>query len=131
MRVRASQKYQRYRRYRLFVEFQSASMMKLDVDDPVTFEVSMGNYGNMLDDTLPPTSSCTLPAHPESDGQYYFYMPWPDESKPCTMLESQWEYLPHRIELLNRLLRVQISLVCSHSHADHLHPSNDPAPVYT
>ncbi len=84
----------------------------LSGEDPIEFEVSMGNFGNSLDDTLPP-SSCTTPSiYPLFDGNYYHYAPWA-ECKPCTLLESQWEDVTFRLEALNLLLRIKDKLVCA------------------
>ena len=70
----------------------------------------VGNYGNMLDDTLPPTSSSTPPIFPFFDGQCYYSVPWA-ESKPCVLLESHWEDVTFRLEALNMLLRIRDRLV--------------------
>lgn len=88
--------------------FLSASQLRSE--EAVTFEVSMGNYGNVLDDTLPASSSSPPSVCPQYDGVKYHFAPWAD-SKPCVLLESHWEDIEYRLHALNMLLRVIDRLV--------------------
>lgn len=68
----------RRRKYKLYAAFFSATMVFPD-DQPVEFEVSIGNYGNKLDDNSPAQSSTTPPSNPIYDGTQYYYLPWLDK----------------------------------------------------
>ena len=107
--MRGVQKYKRRRKYRLYMAFVSASQLR---EEEVLFEVSMGNYGNVLDDTLPASGSTPPSVCPQYDGQRYHFAPWA-ESKPCVLLESHWEDIEYRLGALNMLLRVLDRLVCT------------------
>lgn len=71
-----------------------------------------GNYGNSLDDSVPPSTSSTPPTRPQYDGEHYYFIPW-GSSKPCLMFESQWEDVTFRLEALNFMLRIRDRLVIS------------------
>ncbi|XP_064383023.1 myoferlin-like isoform X2 [Halichondria panicea] len=92
----------RRRKYKLFGAFFSASMVD-PKDAPVEFEVSIGNYGNKLDENSPAQSSTTPPSNPIYDGNAYYYLPWLDQ-KPCVVVDSQWEDCSFRIDTLNIIL---------------------------
>lgn len=100
----------RRRRYKLFAAFFSATMVH-PVDAAMEFEVSIGNYGNKLDENVPAQSSTTPPTNPVSDGNQYYFLPWMDQ-KPCVVVDSQWEDCSYRIESLNILLFTAEQLVC-------------------
>ena len=68
----------RRRKYKLFGSFFSATMVYPD-ENPVEFEVSIGNYGNKLDENSPAQSSTTPPSNPIYDGTHYHYLPWLDK----------------------------------------------------
>ncbi|KAJ7336518.1 hypothetical protein OS493_011728 [Desmophyllum pertusum] len=89
-------------KYKLFACFYEASMV-FDVDGPVEFEVSIGNYGNMMDESMAPSN--TPPSNAVYDGSNYYYLPWSSE-KPCVCVESYWENIAFRLEPLNALLRI-------------------------
>ena len=84
--------------------------MVTSVDAPVEFEVSIGNYGNKLDNNLPPCVSTTQPTNAVFDGSNYYFLPWGD-SKPCLAVDSQWEDVTFRLESLNMLLAIADRLV--------------------
>ena len=44
------------------------------------------------------------------DGSHYYYLPW-GQTKPCVMLNSQWEDVMFRIESLNLICRTIDRLV--------------------
>jgi len=84
--------------------------MVSEIDAPVEFEVSIGNYGNKLDDQLPPSVSTTQPTNAVFDGCYYYFLPW-DDSKPCVTVDCQWEDVTFRLEAVNLLLTFVDKLV--------------------
>lgn len=89
-------------KYKLFACFYEATMV-FDVDGPVEFEVSIGNYGNMMDESMAPSN--TPPCNAVYDGSNYYYLPWSSE-KPCVCVESYWENIAFRLEPLNALIRI-------------------------
>nr|XP_058962380.1 myoferlin-like [Pocillopora verrucosa] len=89
-------------KYKLFACFYEASMV-FDVDGPIEFEISIGNYGNMMDESVAPSN--TPPCNAVYDGSNYYYLPWSSE-KPCVCVESYWENISFRLEPLNALLRI-------------------------
>ena len=75
-----------------------------------------GNYGNKLDETVPPCSSTTQPTNAVFDGCFYYFLPWGD-NKPVVVVDSHWEDVTFRLEALNlishiidRLVRISILL---------------------
>ena len=70
--------------YRLYCAFYSATMV-YPYDQPVEFEVSIGNYGNKLDKNSPVQVSTTPPCNPVYDGKQYYYLPWMDK-KPVVQV---------------------------------------------
>lgn len=80
------------------------------IDTPIEFEVSIGNYGNKLDENTLAQSSTTPPSNPLYDGKYYHYLPW-FEQKPCIVVNSQWEDCTYRIVSMNILHNLAIKLV--------------------
>ncbi|KAK2145131.1 hypothetical protein LSH36_700g01069 [Paralvinella palmiformis] len=98
------QKFMRRRKYKLHAAFLNATMVTA-VDAPVEFEVSIGNYGNKLDESVPPCSSTTQPTNAVFDGAYYYFLPWAD-TKPCVVVDSHWEDISFRLENLNHLLHI-------------------------
>ena len=103
------QPFVRRRRYTLFASFMEATMLCED-DDPVEFEISIGNYGNKLDESVPPQPSTTQPTNPVYDGESYYFLPWQDK-KPCLSVNCQWEDISFRLEALNMLLKIADTLV--------------------
>ncbi|XP_065071964.1 myoferlin-like isoform X2 [Rhopilema esculentum] len=98
------QTYLRRRKFKLYASFISATMLP-EMDGPVEFEVSIGNYGNKLDTSVPPMSSSTPPTNAVFDGANYYYLPWND-SKPCCVVDSHWEDIHFRLDPLNQLYKV-------------------------
>ncbi|XP_073239418.1 myoferlin-like [Porites lutea] len=98
------QRYLRRRKYKLFACFLEASMVAC-TDGHVTFEISIGNYGNQLDLSVPPSSSSTSPTNAIFDGSYYYFLPWND-IKPCCCVDSHWEDVAFRLGPRNILARM-------------------------
>ena len=103
------QPFLRRRKYKLYGAFFSATMIH-PIDSPIEFEISIGNYGNKLDNNTPAQSSTTSPSNPLYDGKTYHYLPW-FEQKPCVVVDSQWEDCSYRIISMNILLNVAEKLV--------------------
>lgn len=95
------QKFMRRRKYKLHATFLNATMVSA-IDAPVEFEISIGNYGNKLDDNVPPCSSTTQPTNAVFDGCHYSFLPW-GATKPCVVVDSHWEDISFRLEALNLL----------------------------
>ncbi|KAL4231637.1 hypothetical protein ACF0H5_009217 [Mactra antiquata] len=93
------QKFMRKRRYKIHAAFFNATMVSA-IDAPVEFEVSMGNYGNKLDDYIAPSASSTQPTNAVFDGSHYYFLPW-GGTKPCVVVDAQWEDISWRLETLN------------------------------
>ncbi|XP_063963831.1 myoferlin-like isoform X7 [Lytechinus pictus] len=91
------------RKYRLYCAVLDATMVS-ESDDPVEFEVSIGNYGNKLDDTVAPQPSTTQPTNAVYDGCRYYFLPW-SENKPLLIVNSDWEDISFRLDTLNMILR--------------------------
>ncbi|CAH8578664.1 unnamed protein product [Schistosoma haematobium] len=114
-KVARIQKSLRRRKYQLYVAFLSATMIEEKSDGPIEFEISIGNHGNKLDESVTPCASTTPPTNPVSDGLHYYYLPWADD-KPCTMVDSQWEDISFRLGAVNLLLRIADHLERGISH---------------
>ncbi|CAG2195234.1 MYOF [Mytilus edulis] len=90
------QKFMRRRKFKLHAAFLNATMVSA-IDAPVEFELSIGNYGNKLDDNVPPCSSTTQPTNAVFDGCHYYYLPW-GGTKPCVVVDCSWEDIRGNIE---------------------------------
>ena len=80
------------------------------VDGPVEFEVSIGNYGNKLDESLVAGVSTTQPTNAVFDGCHYYYLPW-SNNKPCLSIDCHWEDVLFRLERMNLLQCIADRLV--------------------
>lgn len=98
-------------------------------EEPIEFEVSMGNYGNKFDNETQASSATTEPIHATFGGTkifvqlentaiislsllgtYYYYVPW-GAKKPVVCVTSQWEDIGFRYHGLNVLLRIISNIV--------------------
>nr|CDS32028.1 myoferlin [Hymenolepis microstoma] len=98
-------KFMRRRKYVLHAAFFQANMISID-DAPIEFEVSIGNYGNNLDESVPPCPSTTPPTNAVFDGCYYNFLPW-GNIKPCTVVECQWEDISYRLFAINMINHIK------------------------
>ena len=103
------QPFMRRSKFRLLASFLEATMLSVH-DSPIEFEVSIGNYGNKLDNSFNPSSSTTPPTNPVFDGEKYYFLPW-SGTKPCIRLDSHWEDITFRLGVLNKLLKACHRLV--------------------
>nr|KAG5693813.1 hypothetical protein BaRGS_004421 [Batillaria attramentaria] len=98
------QKFMRRRKYRVHAAFLQATMISA-IDAPVEFEVSIGNYGNKLDENVPPCASTTQPTNAVFDGCNYYFLPW-GGTKPCVVVDCSFEDVSFRLEALNVLTKI-------------------------
>uniref|UniRef100_A0A665W7Z6 Myoferlin n=1 Tax=Echeneis naucrates TaxID=173247 RepID=A0A665W7Z6_ECHNA len=110
------EKYQRRRKFCLCAVFHSASMIQ-EPGEPIQFEVSIGNYGNKLDNTCKPLASTTQYSCAVFDGNHYYYLPWAN-TKPVVVVTSFWEDISHRLMFVfatmtayNQLVEVWLKLL--------------------
>lgn len=113
--------------YRLFAIFKAATLARGPADQCVQFELSAGNFGNMLDDAAPVCSSATHPAYtralrdctPSDDrcdgaaSDYSFVLWSVSARKPCVLLDSYWEDVLYRAEATNAMAYIVDLLVRS------------------
>ncbi|EDV22852.1 uncharacterized protein TRIADDRAFT_28445, partial [Trichoplax adhaerens] len=96
--------FMRTRKYCLHATFMEATMITV-ADAPIEFEISIGNYGNKLDDTVAAASSTTQPTNAVYDGNHFYFLPWFD-NKPCVAVNADWEDISYRIDNYNCLCRI-------------------------
>lgn len=94
------------KKYKLHAAFFDAIMVH-EIEKPIEFEVSIGNYGNKLDENLPPSSSTTPPSNAIFDGCYYYFLPW-GNVKPCMQVVSYWEDISYRLETVNKIKKLKM-----------------------
>lgn len=102
-------------RFKLFSTFYEATMLSDVLESPIEFEVSIGNYGNALDENaMMGMASTTQSCNPVFDGCSYNFLPW-TEQKPCIQILSYWEDISFRYESMNQIRKLKtyvVSLIC-------------------
>ncbi|XP_012582790.1 PREDICTED: LOW QUALITY PROTEIN: fer-1-like protein 5 [Condylura cristata] len=88
-------------KYGLCVIFLSCTMMP-NFKDLIQFEVSIGHYGNKMDQNYKPLVSTTQYSPVIYDGNFYHYVPWYN-TKPVVAVTSFWEDVNFRMNCLNLL----------------------------
>ena len=99
----------RRKKFKLHAVFYEATMIS-EIDKPIQFEISIGNYGNKLDPNIPPSSSTTPACNPIFDGCSYYFIPWVD-IKPCMQITSFWEDISYRLGAINKLIKLKNFIV--------------------
>ena len=90
----------------LFYVYVTLVLMIVFISQSFIYQLGfLGNYGNSLDQSLPNASSTTPHVYPVFDGSHYHHIPWTD-TKPCVVVNSQWEDNSYRIAFLNILLTI-------------------------
>ena len=84
--------------------------MIAEIDKPIEFELSIGNYGNKLDENVLPSSSTTPQSNPVFDGCAYYFLSWGD-IKPCMQITSYWEDISFRLEAINQIKNLKQFIV--------------------
>ena len=92
-------------KYKLHAAFFDATMLS-EIEKPIEFELSIGNYGNKLEENLLPSSSTTPECNPVFDGCAYYFLPWGD-IKPCMQITSYWEDISYRLEAINHIKKIR------------------------
>lgn len=94
------------KKFKLHAAFHDATMLSV-IDKPVQFEVSIGNYGNILDPgSASSSSSATKACSPVFDGCSYYFLPWMS-SKPSIGVQSYWEDIDFRYQAINKLRKLK------------------------
>ncbi|ELK23215.1 Fer-1-like protein 5 [Myotis davidii] len=99
--VTSVEKHKNRLKYGLCIIFLSCTMMP-NFKDLIQFEVSIGHYGNKMDQNYKPLVSTTQYSPVIYDGNIYNYVPWYN-SKPVVALTSYWEDVSFRMDCLNLL----------------------------
>jgi len=96
-------------KYKLHAAFFDATMLS-EIEKPIEFELSIGNYGNKLEENLLPSSSTTPECNAIFDGCAYYFLPWGD-IKPCMQITSYWEDVSFRLEAVNQIKNLKMFIV--------------------
>nr|KAF6273936.1 fer-1 like family member 5 [Myotis myotis] len=99
--VTSVEKHKNRFKYGLCIIFLSCTMMP-NFKDLIQFEVSIGHYGNKMDQNYKPLVSTTQYSPVIYDGNIYNYVPWYN-TKPVVALTSYWEDVSFRMDCLNLL----------------------------
>ncbi|XP_065176222.1 myoferlin-like isoform X2 [Sycon ciliatum] len=109
------------RKYQLRAAFLEATLIPETLaGSAVSFEVSIGVYGNLSDQSLPQSTSVTQGTHPVPYGNSFYYIPW-GQSKPCVSVEAHFEIIEDRIHGLNLLLSTSERLKANIARIRHMH----------
>ncbi|KAK4319224.1 hypothetical protein Pmani_009818 [Petrolisthes manimaculis] len=72
---------------------------------PLELEVSVGNFGNKLENTMLPSPSSTHPANPVFDGCKYYFLPW-SGVEPFVTIHCDFEDVTHRLHAVNHITSI-------------------------
>ncbi|KAF2350904.1 C2 domain [Trinorchestia longiramus] len=98
------EKVRRHRATRQFTVLAHLTHVSLltEASKPLQVEVSIGHFGNKLENSLLPSPSTTHPANPVFDGCKYYYLAWGDAA-PLVSVQCDWEDISHRLHAANAL----------------------------
>ncbi|XP_063877560.1 myoferlin-like isoform X2 [Scylla paramamosain] len=104
-------KVRRFRGTRKFVVqcHLSGAWLLESAENPVELEVSLGNFGNKLENKMIPSPSSTHPANPVFDGCKYYFLPW-SGVEPFVTVHCDFEDVTHRLHSVNHIISI-ISVV--------------------
>ncbi|XP_069958116.1 myoferlin isoform X4 [Cherax quadricarinatus] len=97
----------RYRGTRKFIlKCQISGAWHLeDAGKPLEVEVSIGNFGNKLENTMMPSPSSTHPSNPVFDGCKYYFLPW-SGAEPFVTVHCDYEDVTHRLHCVNHITAI-------------------------
>ncbi|CAL4227762.1 unnamed protein product, partial [Meganyctiphanes norvegica] len=101
-------RYRSTRRFQLLCQLSSCTLLSA-AGKPLEIEVSMGNFGNKLENTIMPSPSSTHPSNPVFDGCKYYFLPW-GESCPFVSVPCEWEDVTHRLYCMNAITKIATEL---------------------
>nr|XP_053653209.1 myoferlin-like [Cherax quadricarinatus] len=76
-----------------------------DAGKPLEVEVSIGNFGNKLENTMMPSPSSTHPSNPVFDGCKYYFLPW-SGAEPFVTVHCDYEDVTHRLHCVNHITAI-------------------------
>ncbi|KAK3890490.1 hypothetical protein Pcinc_005570 [Petrolisthes cinctipes] len=100
-------KIRRFRRTRKFVVMcqLSGAWLLGAAGKPLEVEMSVGNFGNKLENTMLPSPSSTNPANPVFDGCKYYFLPWYGV-EPFVTIHCDFEDVTHRLHAVNHITSI-------------------------
>lgn len=104
----AVRRYRGTRRFMLMCQLAGAWLLE-EAGRPLEIEVSIGNFGNKLENTMLPSPSSTHPANPVFDGCKYYFLPWGD-ALPLVTVHCDWEDVTHRLHSVNHVTAIASAL---------------------
>ncbi|OAF67762.1 hypothetical protein A3Q56_04526 [Intoshia linei] len=104
--VNINHKYKSKSEFVLNAVLFNASLLK-KIGEPITVEISIGNYGNSLDPLVLPSNSTSQPMGTIYDGSKYYFLPWENEN-PIFRIICEWEDVVHRLYTINFFLKASI-----------------------
>ncbi|XP_050712149.1 myoferlin-like isoform X3 [Eriocheir sinensis] len=104
-------KVRRFRGTRKFVlvcQLSGAWLLE-SAEKPLELEVSVGNFGNKLENKMLPSPSSTHPANPVFDGCKYYFLPW-SGVEPFVTVHCDFEDVTHRLHCANHIISITNAL---------------------
>ncbi|XP_064115112.1 myoferlin-like [Macrobrachium nipponense] len=92
------------RRFALICQLTGTWLLE-NTGRPLEIEVSVGNFGNKLENTMLPSPSSTHPANAVFDGCKYYFLPW-DEASPFVTVNCEYEDVTHRLHAVNHITSI-------------------------